>query len=453
MRGRYALLLLTLAITATGQGPTTGGASLPANPVVATMPTFKAINGPGAMFPALHTMPPEEDLARFKYVTKEYFVSGIAQGQPYTTRLVVRRPADPRKFSGIVVAEPMHPTGNDWMFYFLRTYLMSEGHIGVEIATSSLNLFTAANAARYKDLEATAEQTNEILAQTGRLLKSDRYDGPLDGLPLRKMILTGTSASAAIVAAYLPAHRVYRDADMTAIFDGFLPTSIGDANRLAKVDVPMIQMPTMTEIVRTAATGNPYRRPDSDSPGDQFRIYEVAAMAHIDTRFNPIYNPNPCKYTLSEFPEGMGLAAGLDRLIQWIDKKKTPPRAEYVVVDNNTANDGSILALDTNGNPKGGVRNTYVDVPAYRYISPNEAASPPVANITPQVAAYGAELFCGIAGYQLPLSADQMKMLYKSKKDFQSKVEQRANALIKEGWLSSAYKEMILADAAKVDFR
>jgi hypothetical protein len=72
----------------------------------------------------------------------------------------------------------MHPTGNDWMFYFLRSYLMTEGHIAVEIVTSSLNLFTDANAARYKDLEFTSAQTNEILAQAGRLLKSDRYDGP-----------------------------------------------------------------------------------------------------------------------------------------------------------------------------------------------------------------------------------------------------------------------------------
>jgi hypothetical protein len=420
------------------------------------MPTFKTVNGPGPMFPAMQVLPADEDLARFKYITKEYFVSGIAQGQPYTTRVVVRRPSDARKFSGIVVAEPMHPTGNDWMFYFLHTYLMSEGHIGVEIATGSLPLFTTANAARYKDLEIANGQVNEILAQAGMLLKSDRYDGPMEGLPVRKVILTGTSASAAIVAAYLPAHMIYRDADLKPIFDGFLPTSIGDTNVMAKVDVPMIQMPTMTEVVRMASSGNKYRRADGDAPGDQFRIYEIAGMAHIDSRINPVYTPNPCKFPMSEFPEGMGLAAGLDRLIQWVDKKKTPPRAEYVVVDNDTANDGSVLALDANGNPKGGVRNTYVDVPAYRYIAPNEAATPPIASPSALVASQGPggpALFCGIASYQLPLSADQMKTLYKTKKEFQNKVEQRANALIKEGWISPAYKDLILSDAAKVDFR
>ena len=96
----------------------------------------------------------------------------------------------------------------------------------------------------------------------------------------------------------------------------------------------------------------------------------------------------------------MGLAAGLERLIQWVDKGKTPPRAEYVTVDNNTANDGSVLALDANGNPKGGVRNPYVDVPAYRYVAPNEPAAPPIPNPSPLVAGQGPggpALFCGIA--------------------------------------------------------
>ena len=452
MRGRPGLFLLLLAVTMAGQGPEGGGASLPASPIKTTMPTVKPVNGPGAMFPALHPLPAGEDLAYFKYVTKEYFVSGIAQGQPYTTRIVVRRPVDPKKFSGIVMAEPMHPTGNEWMFYFLHTYLMSQGHIAVEIATGSLPLFTEANRERYKDLEIANGQANEILAQAGLLLKSGRHDGPLEGLLMRKMILSGTSASAAAVAAYFPAHMVYRDLDMKPIFDGFLPTSIGGDTTLLKVDVPVIQMPTMTEVVRTAASGNRYRRPDGDGAGDQFRIYEVAGMAHIDSRINPIYTPNPCSYPMSQFPEGMGLAAGLERLIQWVDKGKTPPRAEYVSVDNDMTNDKSVLALDANGNPKGGVRNTYVDVPAYRYVAPNEPAMPPVANPSPVVASYGAELFCGIASYQLPLSADQMKVLYKNKKDYQNKVEQRANALIKEGWLSPAYKELILADAAKVSF-
>src|SRR5688572_10725220 len=101
MRGRRGLLLLTLAVTLAGQDRGRGGSSLPAAPVVATMPTFRPVTGPGPLFPALQALPPDEDLSRFKYITREYFVSGIARGQPYTTRILVRRPTDPKKFSGI----------------------------------------------------------------------------------------------------------------------------------------------------------------------------------------------------------------------------------------------------------------------------------------------------------------------------------------------------------------
>jgi len=274
--------------------------------------------------------------------------------------------------------------------------------------------------------------------------------GPLEGLPMRKMILMGTSASAALLTAYLPAHLSYRTAGLQPIFDGFLPTSIGGESPIMKVDVPLILMPTMTEIVAGAATGNRYRRPDGDTIGDQFRIYEVAGLAHNDSRINPVYDPDPCKYPVSRFPQGMGLSAGLERLIQWVDKGKVPPRATYVVVDNDLKNDGSVLALDANGNPKGGVRNTYVDVPVNRYVSPNETKLPPISNPSPLTAAASVELFCSIAGYEMPLNPQQLKALYKSKKDYQSKVEQRANQLIKEGWLSPAYKDLILGDAAKV---
>ena len=445
----FALILAAFVFSAwAAQAP-----QLPAKPVVVAIPTFKEVTGPGPMYAALQRLPADDDLAHFKYVVKEYFVSGVAQGQPYTTRILVRRPSDLKKFSGIVIAEPMHFTGNSWMFHFLHTYAMTEGHISLEIVTSSIPLFTQANAERYKTLQFTDNQTNEILAQVGALVKSGGASGPLEGLPMRKMILMGTSWSAAAVTAYLPAHMVYRAAGMKPIFDGFLPTSIGGDALVTNVDVPMIQMPTMTEIVAGAANGNRYRRPDGDAPGDQFRIYEVAGMAHNDSRVNPVYDPDPCKYPVSRFPEGLGMSVGLDHLIQWVDKGKVPARADYVVVDNDTKNDGSVIALDSNGNPKGGVRNTYVDVPVNRYVAPNEPNPKPIANPSPLTAAASVQLFCSIAAYETPLTPDQLHKLYKDKKGYQSKVEQRAAQLIKDGWMSPAYKSIVLADAAKVDLR
>src|SRR3954470_10623118 len=175
----FAALSIAIVISMMGQAPQgrggrgAGGAALPSTPVVVPIPTYKAITGPGAVFPGLQKLPPGEDLDHFKYSVKEYFISGTAQGQPYTTRVLVRRPMDVKKFSGIVAAEPMHSSGNSWMFHFTHTYVMSQGDISLEILTGTPQLLQAANMERYKDLAVSGAQTNEILAQVGALIKQN----------------------------------------------------------------------------------------------------------------------------------------------------------------------------------------------------------------------------------------------------------------------------------------
>lgn len=445
-----AMLVAIVAIVSMtlGQAPQRGrggAAALPTTPVAVAIPAYRAVSGPGEVFSSLQKLPPEEDLNHFKYIVKEYFVSGTAAGQPYTSRVLIRRPADASKFSGIVVAEPMHSSGNSWMFHFMHTYILSSGDISAEILVGAPTLLQQANKDRYKDLALTAGQTNEILAQVGALLKKNPKDGPLEGLPMRKMTLMGTSQSAATVTSYLPASVVYRLAGMKPIYDGFLPSSQGGATPPPKVDVPVILMPTMTEVHEAAAQGNKYRRPDGDAPGDPFRIFEVAGMAHNDSRINPVYQPNPCKYPISRFPQGAGMAIGLDYLVRWVDKGVLPPHAPYIETN----------GLDEYGNVKGGIRTPYVDVPIDRYVVPNEAAVPPIPNPGAQIVSFGnggAELFCGIAAYTAPLTKDQLKKLYKNKKDYQNKVEKRVNELIKAGWFLPVYKDLVMRDAANASF-
>jgi hypothetical protein len=58
-----------------------------------------------------------------------------------------------------------------------------------------------------------------------------------------------------------------------------------------KVDVPLILMPTMTETWRTPRPATDIAVPTEDSRGS-IRIYEVAGMAHNDSRINPVYDPD-----------------------------------------------------------------------------------------------------------------------------------------------------------------
>ena len=60
-----------------------------------SLPTLSAeVTGPGPMFDSAPSLAPGKGLAAFSYEAHEYFVSGTANGEPYTTRIVVRKPAD-----------------------------------------------------------------------------------------------------------------------------------------------------------------------------------------------------------------------------------------------------------------------------------------------------------------------------------------------------------------------
>ena len=401
------------------------------------------------MFRSLMSLPAGDDLAHFRYESTEYFVNGTANGMPYKTRIVVRKPADDSRFSGIVLAESMHPSGNAWMFHFTHTYTMTSGHIGVEIVTSDPAQFVEFNGARYADMRVQQGQANEIIAQVGALLRSNQPGNPLNGLRLRKMILAGTSASAGVLINYLPAHMVYRLNDMKPIYDGFLPTSNG-AN-IRQIDVPMIQVPTTTEAMR----GNVPTRQDGDAPGDQFRVYEFPGMPHLDTRDVEAFRPNPCKYPITMFPMSAYMSVALHHLVEWVDKGTVPPRADRMLVDRNTANDGSLMALDEHGNPKGGIRTPYVDVPVVRYGVPNEGAMPPTPNTVPWVALRGEagiDQLCRLTGYEIAMTAPELKKLYGSKDQYVAKVRARVDELTRQGWSLPLYRNQILTDASKVTF-
>jgi hypothetical protein len=190
-------------------------------------------------------------------------------------------------------------------------------------------------------------------------------------------------------------------------------------------------------------------RADGDSAGDQYRLYEFPGMGHVDSRDNVRLLPNPCKYPLSTFPMQAYMSIALNYLYQWVDKGVLPPKADRIVKD------GPNMSLDENGNPRGGIRNVYVDAPVAKYSVPNEGAVPVIANASAYVAKGGqqaANQMCGLSAYQTELSKEQLKQLYGNKKNYRNKVEKRLAELEKAGWFLPIYREMVLGDSAKIEF-
>lgn len=422
-------------------------ATQPVEPQAVELPRMSIeVTGPGPIFDSAPSQMPGKSLDDFGYVTNEYFVSGIADGRPYTTRLVVRRPGDDRQFSGLVLAESMHSSGAAHAFEFTAPYVMSSGHAAVEILTTSPAQLIEHNKARYSSLEIQNGQANDILAQVGALVKSEH--GPFGALEVRKMVLSGSSMSSGTLINYLPAHMKYRTPDMRHIYDGFMPTSTGAT--IQEIDVPLIQLPTMHELERNV----PWRQ-DSDEPGKQFRLYEIAGVGHVDSRNNVRLIPNPCAHPLSSFPLQAYMSVALYHLLRWVDQGISPPHADRVLLDRNTYNDGSMMALDEHGLPVGGIRSPYVDVPTAKYVAINTAAEPLIEHPSAYVAANGmrgAEQMCRLSAYQVPFSDEELTKLYGNKRNYRRMVEQRLDELEAAGWSLPIFRDVILADANAVDF-
>jgi hypothetical protein len=466
--------------------------NLPAAPTAVTLPRMEKITGPGPMFNSSPAQWPGRDMNFYRYVADEYLVSGTANGMPYTTRVVVRRPSDNARFSGLVVAEPMHPIGAAHAFEYNSIYIMDSGHIAVEIVTNGSQQFAPFNQQRYGRISVLQGQNNEILAQVGALVKAP--NGLLAGLTTRKMILWGTSASSGILVQYLPAHMVYRQPNMQHIYDGFMPTSNG--GNINPVDVPIIQVPTQHEFANGATT-----RFDSDTPGQQFRVYQFPGMGHLDARVNGHgvrFNVDSCEKTPTMFPNESYFSVALHHLLQWVDKGISPPSADRVYMDFNYKDDGSLMDLDENGNARGGIRTPYVDLAVVKYTERNwakggmapvpawlapagggrqgggrqggGAAAAPAAGAAAQgggrqgggaPAAGGrqgggggfpAQQLCNLSAWETPIEAARLRQMYQNRDNYVRRFEARLTELEKAGWSLPVYRELIMEDARKVNF-
>jgi hypothetical protein len=503
--GTTAQSVLRAATTAGAKGlPTTGAVSAKSRGRVAvTTPNVPQVTGP---IPRTATSIPigtaylpaalgSVNLADHGYVEEEYFVSGTANvyeydasgkhvvvktpDVPYTTVILVRRPADPRRFSGRVQLEMSHPqfgvTTQIWAHNSKK--FMADGDAWVRVtnsrggmAGSSLGVAKQYDPTRYAALNFPEDGLNwDVIGQIGNMLKSNASVSPLKGYRVKQLFMEGFSGAGAITLIWANEFSpILRLRNGGSIVDGFVvgepsgyPLINSQSTPIAATDprqkviangVPVVKLHTRPE----PAT---QQRPDSDSPRGQYRTYEVAGAAHTDNYTNPYDFPTfvqeagtpwaqtnlypfMCQYKMNDFPFEQQWQLSVGIIERWASQKRaghrerwSPPHGQRIRLNA----DGTI-AKDAFGNDAGGVRSPAVDVPTATYYDTNLPLP-------------GDRGFCSntTVGHVEPFSKATLKRLYPTHASYVRKVRRSALQLQRQGWLLPADARSAIRTAERSD--
>lgn len=327
------------------------------------------------------------------YRQEEFLLSGAACGEPFRTRLLVRRPAGPGA-SGVVVVEPMHFAGGRPVWGHARAQLLRGGHAWVEVAcqtTPAYRRMVASDPRRYArvrlagtpsdarpevapgaDLRRASEafarqwwdsspQLFAILTAVFALLR----DGGLPGVRAETIVLAGASQTGGVIRRYACLAAAGGPLARAARPHGLLALHSGGPALPAELDLPTVELVAESEIesVRAAAglpgQGRGLAHRDCTSPA--YRCYEVPGMAHVDSRDRPPANAPPPGARWSRFPHAHVVHALLEGLVAWLRDGREPVPAPWLATDSRGR-----LVRDELGHPLGGLRLPAVELPLAR---------------------------------------------------------------------------------------
>ncbi len=328
---------------------------------------------------------------------------------PFTTRLLVRRPAEPAHFSGTVVVEWLNVSGGidaspDWDYLHRHLIRRGDAWVGVSAQKAGidggglapgihLKLF---NKERYGHLSHPGDAFSfDIFSQVGQALGLD--GSPLlGGLEANRVLAVGESQSASFLATY-----VNMVDPSVQVFDGFFlhgragvrvgldgtfrsrrlddqPDPAHDRPEQVRSDarVPVLLLSAETDV--TVLGNGEIEQPD----GDRVRVWELAGAAHADTYLLVASRADGGQLDAEEFarmlepitelvimtveqpinsaPHQHYVAqAALESLDQWVGQGTLPPHAARL----DLFEDGRDFRRDELGIAQGGIRNPWVDAP------------------------------------------------------------------------------------------
>lgn len=448
------------------------------------------------------------DLGAQGYVETEYLLSGqarvfdwpdaaglkvLAQG-PYTTRILVRRPKDARRFSGTVIVELLNPSEDvDLPIMWAESYRQflrdGDAWVGVTVKPNTIAALRHFDPVRYAAVSlpnprpapacedaqinplsrpaSTAAETGlawDLLSQLGALLKSRAPGNPIPWT-VQRLYMTGQSQTAGYARTYAsvfartvasPSGRPLYDA---YLYSGSPPWQVplnqcradlaaGDPRLITPaVGVPVMEIFTQGDLGTNVQT----RRPDADTTADRFRRYEVAGAPHVDpweelsfasdadraragARENRAVEATcqPAGVTPTDFPNRYVLDAAWRNLDRWVREGVPPPHADPLVLRAAAGpfQPDSAFVTDVYGNARGGVRMPALEVPTARWVGAKTGA-----------------FTCLFIGYKYPFSPAQLARLYPDDAAYQSKLRMAVTRLRAAHWLTPEDSDEILRDA------
>jgi predicted DNA-binding protein with PD1-like motif len=501
IEGHVSLEMQIFVVDSDAASDATTAAATPIPRVTGPLPVTSDSYPFGA---ADHTRVPS-DLSKDGYLEEEFLISGTANvydwprpgpaivrtsNVPYTTRVLVRRPADRAKFSGTVAVEMLNPSNSfdlnlGWTNSGKQFARHGDAWVGITAKPVSVVALKNFNPSRYAPLAWTnplplddpkncltvprdSDRLTEnglvwdIYSQTAAWLRSRERSNPLaygepagGELPVQRLYAWGYSQTGSFLYTYVDAiHPLDVQANGRPLFDGYLiamasgpspinqcaaPIPNGDPRREIKnAGVPVIRVMSGSDYLRTIGA----RRPDGDNAPDLFRNYEIAGSAHATPdelnfaaapadilKAGRAVPPMSCNEgPRSRFPNGVAFNAIFQNLDLWVRQGIAPPRSEPIRVENNAP------VLDQFGNVTGGVRSPYVDVPTSTW-SGNSTG----------------ESFCVIAGHEVPFDRVRLKQLYPTHGDYERAVAEDVSELVTQRYITTQDGKYLIEEAKKAD--
>ena len=372
----------------------------------------------------------DKDLATNGYIEEEFRIQGSANryttpslttgtvidsGHPYLTRLIVRRPVDPRRFNGTVLVEWLNVTNGfdaDNLWFFDWEHVLREGYAWVGVSAQNVGVarLLSWNPTRYAGLDVTQggaitgdDLSYDIFSQVGQAIRHPLGVDPLGGL--KPLVITGTgeSQSASRLSTYVNSIN-----PLANVYDGFLLLStLGNLIR-TDLTVPVWKVLTELDVFGSEAA---VRQPDTT----MFRTWEVAGSSHVDEHLRKSREPlelrdfststvassseailaPQCQVPTigTRVPTGYVVGSAFDLLVRWVKHRTQPPSAPRIAVS--SVGPPAVIERDSNGLALGGIRLSQLAVPTAVNVGVNSGP--------------GA---CQRWGYYIPFPISQLDSLY-----------------------------------------